>query len=244
LNFVPQFSEFFFIQICLAGIFFGVCALLLVEVLRLGKLLSRKLKMWMPLKGVVGGIGIVILTLVLSKQYLGLGLDTIEGCLIGQTVPWYASFMKMIFTSLTLNFGGSGGIVTPIFFVGATAGSLFATWAGLDHATLSAIGFVAVLAGAANTPIAASVMAIEVFGPQVAPYAAVACVISFLISGHRSVYDSQILAIKKTPSLDVSLGKEMDEIKARPKLREKGWSKYLKNIYTFLAKQSGKSKGG
>jgi len=80
-------------------------------------------------------------------------------------------------------------------------------------------------------------MAIEVFGPELAPYAAVACVISFLISGHRSVYDSQILAIKKTASVDVSLGKEMGEIKAHPKLREKGWSKYLKNVYAFLVKR-------
>ncbi|HNX68268.1 MAG TPA: chloride channel protein [Candidatus Omnitrophota bacterium] len=242
MHFVPQFSEFFFIQVCFAGVFFGICAFLLIEVLRIGKILSAQLKMWKPLKGIIGGSVVIVLTLLVSRQYLGLGLNTIENCLQGQAVPWYAAFMKMIFTTFTLNFGGSGGIVTPIFFVGATAGSLFATWTGLDHATLSAIGFVAVLAGAANTPIAASIMAIEVFGPQLAPYAAVACVISFLITGHRSVYDSQILSIKKTASVDVLLGKEMNEVQARAKLREKGWSQYLKNVYTFLIKRPQSSK--
>jgi len=234
LHFVPQFSEFFFIQICLAGIFFGVCALLLVETLRLGKYLSEKIKVWAPLKGIIGGAILVVLTFLFSKQYLGLGLDSIENCLQGQEIPWYASFAKMVFTSITLSFGGSGGIVTPIFFIGASTGSLYATWTGLDHATLSAIGFVAVLAGAANTPIAASVMAIEVFGPQIAPYAAVACVISFLMSGHRSVYPSQILLLKKSPSLDVNVGQEMQDVKAFMNLRKKSWSKILKNVYLFI----------
>ena len=75
MNFVPQFSEFFFIQICFAGVFFGICALLLVEILKLGKFLSRKLKLWAPLKGLVGGFVLVVLAFLLSKQYLGLGLD-------------------------------------------------------------------------------------------------------------------------------------------------------------------------
>jgi len=112
LHFVPQFSEFFFIQICIAGAFFGICAFLLIEVLRVGKILSGKLNIWKPLKGIIGGLALVVLTFLISKQYLGLGLNTIENCLQGQPVPWYAAFMKMIFTSLTLNFGGSGGIVT------------------------------------------------------------------------------------------------------------------------------------
>ena len=70
-----------------------------------------------------------------------------------------------MFTSITLNFGGSGGIVTPIFFVGATSGTLFAQIFGLHAPTFAALGLVAVLAGAANTPIAAAIMALEMFGP-------------------------------------------------------------------------------
>jgi len=68
---------------------------------------------------------------------------------------------------------------------------------------------VALLAGAANTPISASIMAIELFGPEVGPFAAVACVISFLMTGHRSVYPSQILSLTKSTSLTVEHGREM-----------------------------------
>jgi H+/Cl- antiporter ClcA len=118
----------------------------------------KKLK-WIPLKGLVGGFSLILLTLLLSKQYLGLGLDTILSCLHGKIFPWYTFIIKTVFTSITLSFGGSGGIITPIFFVGATAGSFFAHLFHLDPATFAAIGFLSLLAGAANTHIAASIMA-------------------------------------------------------------------------------------
>jgi H+/Cl- antiporter ClcA len=112
--------------------------------------------------------------------------------------------------------------VTPIFFVGATSGVLYATLMGLNTATFSAIGFVSVLAGSANTPIAASILAVEMFGPTLAPYATVACVISFLMTGHRSVYPSQVLSMQKSGSIHVQLGKEMDKIQASFTPRRKG----------------------
>ena len=71
-----------------------------------------------------------------------------------------------------------------------------------------------VLAGAANTPIAASIMAVEIFGPSIAPYATVACVVSYLMTGHRSVYPSQILSVKKSSFLDVELGAELGNTEA------------------------------
>ncbi len=136
-------------------------------------------------------------------------------------MAWSAFFLKIIFTSITLNFGGSGGIVTPIFFIGVTSGSLFAQIFRLDVATFSAIGMVALLAGAANTPIAASIMAVELFGPQIAPYAAVACVISFLMTGHRSVYPSQILSVTKSPSFEIGVGDDIDSTHVHFKPRKK-----------------------
>lgn len=75
----------------------------------------------------------------------------------------------------------------------------FAKIFSLDPLLFACIGFVAVLAGAANTPIAATIMAVELFGSSVTAYAAVACIIAFVISGHRSVYPSQILARPKSP---------------------------------------------
>jgi H+/Cl- antiporter ClcA len=212
LNFIPIFSSFFFIKVCLSGLFFGLCSFLFIEILKSVETLSGKMNIWQPYKGMVGGIILIALAFLLSPQYLGLGLDTIKYALEGGKVFILAFLFKMIFTAITLNFGGSGGIVTPIFFIGATSGNLFGRMLGLDLSLFSAIGMVSLLAGAANTPISASIMAVELFGPAVAPYAAVACVISFLMTGHRSVYPSQVLEIVKSSSISAEKGKEMENI--------------------------------
>ncbi len=212
LNFVPIFSSFFFIKVCMSGLFFGLCSFLFIEILKSVEALSGKMNIWQPYKGVVGGIILIVLAFLLSPQYLGLGLDTIKYALEGGKIFMLAFLFKMIFTAVTLNFGGSGGIVTPIFFIGAASGNLFGRMLGLDLSLFSAIGMVSLLAGAANTPISASIMAVELFGPAVAPYAAVACVISFLMTGHRSVYPSQVLEIVKSSSISAEKGKEMENI--------------------------------
>jgi H+/Cl- antiporter ClcA len=221
LNFVPEFSGFLFINVCLAGIFFGLCSFSFIEMMKYIEFKSKEIKAWKPVKGLIGGSILVVLTLIFSRKLLGLGLDTIKVSLEGNSVNPLLFIGKMIFTSITLSFGGSGGIVTPIFFIGSTSGNAFATIFGLDISMFSAIGMVALLAGAANTPISASIMAAELFGPEVAPFAAVACVISFLMTGHRSVYPSQVLAMTKSPSIVTEMGREMEEledvvIKPRP----------------------------
>ena len=81
--------------------------------------------------------------------------------------------------------------------------------------------FVSLLAGAANTPIAASILAIEFFGSAIAPYAAIACIVSFLMTGHRSVFPSQILALKKSSSVEVEIGTELENVMTTFKHRDK-----------------------
>jgi len=227
LNFVPVFSEVFFLKVILAGMFFGICSALLIEILNFSERMSDKIKVWEPLKGIIGGALLIGLTFIFSKDYLGLGLDSIEGALTGAKIVWYAFIIKMVFTSITLSFGGSGGIVTPIFFIGATAGVFFGKMLGLDTSTFAAIGVVSLLAGAANTPISASIMSVELFGPKVAAYATAACVVSFLITGHRSVYPSQVLAIKKSGSLSVDTSKDIEDVVVKIKPREKSLTRFL-----------------
>lgn len=228
---VPVFSEGFLVKVMLAGIFFGLCSIILIEMLKLGEKASERIRIWPPLKGVVGGFLLIGLSYLFSTKYLGLGLLTVESSLRGEPTEWYAFLVKPLFTSITLSFGGSGGIVTPIFFTGTAAGTLFATLTGLNVATFAAIGFVSVLAGSANTPIAASIMALELFGPSVGPYATVACVISFLFTGHRSVYPSQVLSISKSPSLHVELGKELEAVQTTYRPKNKG---FIKHFLLFL----------
>ncbi len=76
----------------------------------------------------------------------------------------------------------------------------------------SAIGMVALLAASANTPLAAIIMSMELFGVQTATYASIASVVSYLIVGHHSVYPSQILAFSKTPSINCDINCEIRQI--------------------------------
>jgi H+/Cl- antiporter ClcA len=221
VSFIPVITQAFIFKIVLAGIFFGICSIILIVLLRSGEKVAEKVSPSLPLRALVGGAILIGLTFIFSKQFLGTGLESIQSSLRGEQIVLYAFLLKAIFTSITLNFGGSGGIIMPILFVGATSGSLFGEIFGLDRATFSAVGFVSLLAGAANTPIAASILAIEFFGSAIAPYAAIACVVSFLMTGHRSVFPTQILALKKSSSVEVEMGKELDSVNTTFKFRDK-----------------------
>jgi H+/Cl- antiporter ClcA len=142
-----------------------------------------------------------------GSVYAGLGTDTINAILAGTVIlPSAAFLVKILATSITLESGGSGGIVTPIFFIGTASGASLASLFGVPSTWLASVGFVAVLAAAANTPIAAAVMAMEILPPSEGVYAALAAVTAFLIVGHRSVYASQKLGLSKSAGLDVVLG--------------------------------------
>jgi H+/Cl- antiporter ClcA len=216
ITFIPAFSELFFVKVLLGGVAFGLVSFLFIEALKLGERMSDRLPWWSPLKGLLGG-GLLLLTLFLSDRYLGLGLSTVESMIGGTGVGlWYDPLVKIAATTITLSLGGSGGIVTPIFFVGATSGSFLAWAFGLDPATGAALGMVGTLAGCANTPISASVLAIELFGATLSPYAAVTAIVSFLMVGHRSVYPSQILAMAKSATLKPEIGRPIDELGTVP----------------------------
>jgi H+/Cl- antiporter ClcA len=230
LNFLPALSEVFILKIVVAGIFFGICSVVVIEVLKAGKRFSEKFGKSLPLRGVVGGMILIGLTYIFSTQFLGSGLETIQASLRGEEIVFCVFFLKAVFTSITLNFGGSGGLIMPILFIGATSGSLFGNMLGLDRATFAAVGFVSLLAGAANTPIAASILAVEFFGSAIAPYAAIACIVSFLMTGHRSVFPTQVLSFKKSASVNVEVGSDLGHLQTSFKRRDKSLTGILLRI--------------
>jgi len=215
--------------VILAGLFFGFISDILVTSTKGMHNFFKNLSFHPYVKAFGGGVIIVILALVFGDKYLGLGIETIANLLnpapfFSQDIPWYAFILKIVFTSITLGAGGSGGILTPIFFIGASSGHAFAAFIDPSHIALFAgLGFVSVLAGTTNTPIAATIMAVELFGLDMAHYAALSTVISFLISGHRSVFPSQILAMKKSEMLELKIGEEIDkaEVELENKEQEK-----------------------
>jgi len=219
-------------QVVLAGLFFGLISDLTITTLHRVSRTIKKIPFNSYLKAFGGGVILVGLSFIVGELYFGLGLGTIDDILqpdpsFPPDIPWYSFFLKTIFTSITLGVGGSGGIVTPIFYIGATSGHLFGTLMGDHIAFFAALGFISVLAGTTNSPIAATIMAMELFGLEVAHFAAISVVISFLMTGHRSVFASQILAMKKSDILKINLGEEISHTKVE--MGDKERSK-IKNI--------------
>ncbi len=205
-------------KVILGALFFGfVSDFMMTSVSHTAKLI-RSIPINVYLKAFGGGIIIILMTLVVGEKYIGLGLSTISDTLNPNIahlidIHWYTFVLKTFFTSITLGIGGSGGIITPIFYVGATSGHFFGSIISSDHITLfAALGFISVLSATTNTPISSTIMAVELFGINIAHYAALGAVISFLISGHRSVFSSQILAIKKSEMLQVKIGEEIENM--------------------------------
>lgn len=190
-----------------AGAAFGLVALLLIESLRALQRALRRFENHPYRLAAAGGVVLAALYLVAGDRYAGLGTETIDGVLAGTVSIAGAAFLvKIVATAVTLETGGSGGIVTPIFFIGATSGAALASLFGVPPALLAAFGFVSVLAAAANTPLAAAVMAIELLPASEGVYAVLAAATAFLMVGHRSVYASQKLGFSKSGGLDLTLG--------------------------------------
>lgn len=228
INTIPLLDQRIFFETIVAGVFFGIISLIFIEMLQstehlVDRYLSSTIK-----KGLIGGLLVAGIGFFVSPEYIGLGANTIEKLIQGKEYPFYAFFMKALATSITLNSGGSGGIITPIFFVGASAGNLFARLFNLDPSVFSAIGLVSLLAGCANTPISASILAIELFGARIGPYAALSCIVSFIMVGHRSVYPSQKIGIRKSASIRIELNEEVEDVKnIEVELRKEGILKLL-----------------
>lgn len=176
---------------------FGICCGLVAwafsrSLLALGQRFVRWIS-YPPLRPLIGGIIIATTVAILQDTtYIGLGIPVIESA-FWVKLPWYAFLLKMAFTVVTLGAGFKGGEVTPLFFIGATLGSALSGVFPLPTGFLAGLGFIAVFAGATNTPLACIVMGMELFGIEATPYFAIACGIAFLISGSSSIYSAQSL---------------------------------------------------
>ena len=108
----------------------------------------------------------------------------------GSTKP-YDFILKLIFTAITLACGFKGGGVYPAFIVGATFGCLIGPMLGLPAEFAAAIGLVAVFCGAVNCPIASVLLSVEIFGGAGIVFFAIACAISFVLSGYSTLFPGQ-----------------------------------------------------
>lgn len=151
-----------------------------------GRLVPR-----MPVRMFLGGVVVIALwKLVGTSDYLGLGVPTI---LRAFEVPAPLSMfaLKLVFTAICLGAGFPGGEVTPLFFVGATLGSALAAILGIPIPLGAAVGMASVFAAAANTPLALSIMAVELVGFGVLPHVVIVAVVAYVLTGNRGIYSAQ-----------------------------------------------------
>ena len=180
----------------------GWCFVQLTEGIKKQSLRFIKTQWLIP---VVGGCVVIGLTyLAGTTDYLGLGVTTQRGkgasivtAFAAGGVSDFSWAWKMVFTAVTLGTGFKGGEVTPLFFIGATLGNTLAGLLGAPVDLMAGLGFIAVFAGAANTPLACTLMGVELFGGGHLVYYAVACFTAYYFSGHGGIYGAQRVAVRK-----------------------------------------------
>lgn len=193
-------------KVVIAGVAFGLAAHLFAELSHLASSAYKAILPYAPLRPVLASAILIGLVYVLgTREYLGLGVwspnpqdATILGFFRPDHVDYWSWAWKGFFTIVTLSAGFKGGEVTPLFFIGAALGSAVAGVLGAPPDLFAALGFVAVFAGATNTPLACMIMGIELFGATHSVYIAVACFVAYLCSGHSSIYLSQRVGVPKT----------------------------------------------
>lgn len=218
---VPHVSLWGLTAMVIAGSLFGLTGKVFADATHgLGAWIKQRIA-YAPLRPFVGGLVIAAVAWFLAAdRYIGLGIPTIVEAFQQPLAP-YDFAAKMIFTVASLGSGFKGGEVTPLFYIGATLGNALAPLLNMPFPLLAGIGFVAVFAGAANTPIASTFMAIEIFGAEVGVYAGIACVVSYLFSGHTGIYRSQRVGHAKHRHRHAPEGMKLGELPAYRKEQQR-----------------------
>lgn len=191
------------VRVAIAGIAFGLASVAFVALTHTVRSAAARWIPWPPARLVVGGLALLGLMALFGRDYLGLSLPLIDRGLLGEHLGFQVFALKLVFTAVTLGSGFPGGEVTPLFVIGTTLGAALASPLGLDPTVLAAVGFVAVFAAAANTPLACTIMGVELFGAGATVPLAVGCVIAYVCSAHRGIYGTQRVGAPKRVRADL-----------------------------------------
>ena len=188
---IPTLNPQAILWALVAGICFGIIALLFSLSNQLFEKAFSLVKQKV-LRPFIGGIVIaLIIWLMGTTQYIGLGIPSILDA-FEKPAGYYDFLIKLLLTSFTLSAGFKGGEVTPLFFIGATLGSILILFIPLPFSLLAAMGFVAVFAGATHCVIASIVLGMEIFGYKAGLYIGIASIVAYFSSGTRGIYASKL----------------------------------------------------
>ncbi|MFS0727659.1 chloride channel protein [Paenibacillus sp. 1P07SE] len=213
---LPPHSMLTFVKIAAVSVIFGLLSVSYCQ-LRHGiqTITERLFKKNHMKRAFVGGLIIIALTLLAGSQdYNGRGLSMIEQS-FKEDVPPFAFVAKLIFTAVTIGSGFVGGEAIPLFFMGATLGNALHTIMGLPLAFLAALGLIAVFCGGANTPVAAFLLSMELFDGKGVEYFFIACIVSYIVSGHHGLWTAQMVYEPKSKLYKITNGDTIGEIEKR-----------------------------
>lgn len=185
------------VWIVFSSIIFGFVAYLFIAMQQTFKDILKSIKLSKYYIIAVGGLLIALFVHFFGSKYIGLGLPTLL-LSFDEMMPVYDFLLKILLTTFTLSIGFKGGEVTPLFFVGATLGNaLFVLGVPISMEVLVALGFVAVFAGATKTPLACSIMGLELFGLELGSLFFLSCYIAYIFSGKTSIYEAHQVVVPK-----------------------------------------------
>ena len=195
---VPETGVLMLLRVAVLAALCAFVSILFCSVLHHSEeILRDKLKNpW--LRVLAGGVVLLGLSLIFSSgRYNGAGMDVITNAVENETaLPWDC-LLKMLFTGITLGVGFKGGEVVPSFYVGATFGCVIGPLLGIPAGFAAAVGLVAVFCAVVNCPIASIFLAVELFGADGMLFYALACGLSFVLSGYGGLYSSQRILYDK-----------------------------------------------
>jgi H+/Cl- antiporter ClcA len=205
LSDIFHFDILLLVKVIAASAAFGLASYLFAGMVHEIKTLCQKLFKHKWLIPVFGGLVIIGLTFINGKpDYLSLGVDaehpgaiTIPSAFHAGGADTWSWLWKTIYTTVTLGTGFKGGEVTPLFYIGATLGNTLSALLNAPVSLFAALGFIAVFAGATNTPLACTIMGVELFGGEHVLLFAVACFTAYFFSGHSGIYSAQRIAVPK-----------------------------------------------
>ncbi len=182
----------------------ALCSILFLTVMKKTEGLYHRLFASPYPRIVAGGCLVAALSLALgTRAYNGAGMEAVTAAVAGEAAPW-AFLAKILFTALTIGAGYKGGEIIPTFFIGATFGCTVGPLLGLEPGFAAAVGLVALFCCVVNCPMASVILAVELFGGQSLFLFALACALSYLMSGYYTLYAQQRFAHSK-------IGEEQEE---------------------------------
>lgn len=204
INYIPSIDIWNILKVAVFGICAAVVSILFCQLLKLVNKAAKKYLSNEYLRLFIGGIFVIILTLIFGTRYNGTGMDVIEETLNGSKVFWYDFILKALFTAVTIGFGYKGGEIVPTFFIGATMGSLLSVLLGMNPGFGAAIGMIALFCAVVNCPIASLVLSVELFGGSGLVFFAVSICVSYMLSGYFGLYSGQKILYSKRRAIFIN----------------------------------------